>query len=308
MSHAPSGGSPRAEIAAETHEHGARAAIDETARDEIRRQPLADAAEIDPHVLRNPHERTVGVDVDARESRRGTGGATGRRVRGVHQLERPVVARALQRIEDRRVEVPGGRAVQIGGARQREQEGRADGRPSPPFVVKPAQFAVGTETAPALFESLELGERPFGQPLRRVAEQYSRIAAHRVDAVLAPVRVGACVQGHFDPVHGGGAGGDGGVNTVVGGVGRGGEGVAVGGGDGAGDRAGGGAPLGAAAGDGRGRDAGAGAHTGAAGAAAVPAWSRPVPALEPVHARDGGGRFGTSAGSTGRPCGSTYTT
>ena len=55
----------RAQVAAEVHEHTARALADELPRDEIGGVTLTDAAEVEPDVGRQPHRAHDSVEHDA---------------------------------------------------------------------------------------------------------------------------------------------------------------------------------------------------------------------------------------------------
>ena len=66
---APSGASPmHAQVAADVHTHADRTELDELARHQVGREPLADAARIEPDVERKADGALVVVDLDARRA------------------------------------------------------------------------------------------------------------------------------------------------------------------------------------------------------------------------------------------------
>ena len=100
-------------------------------------------------------------------------------------------------------------------AGKREQHGRAHFDPLARVRVQGRELAVTPEATPTLFEPLDLRERPRLETRRRVAEHHMRGASHCTRPAFGPVAVSARFgQGHFEPVHAGGAGGGGGGGGV----------------------------------------------------------------------------------------------
>ena len=169
-------------VTTEAHERGPSAAVDQPARHEVGRQALAEPTEIDAHPGRDSHTRRVDVDLDPFETAR-RGAVDGRSPRAASssdELERPVVAGALERVEDRRIEQSRRRAVQVSRTRQREQHRRAHVDPLAGARVEQRELAVGPESAPALLEPLDLRERPLrrGPRARRRARRARCCPSH----------------------------------------------------------------------------------------------------------------------------------
>src|SRR5207248_2635980 len=101
---------------------------------------------------------------------------------------------------DRRIETTVGGAGERARARERAQHGRADRCPLAGTRVKTFELTVGTETAPTLFEAVELFERPSRESGRRVAEYQMRVAAHRVGAGFAAGTVARTALGRAGAV------------------------------------------------------------------------------------------------------------
>ena len=184
-----------AHVAAEAHEHAPRAAVDQARGDEVGRETLADAAEIDANAGgKRTRARGIDVDLDPREARRAASGRTvtspsrlaGRRPR---TSGRNPPARARRESSGRTARSC---TVQIGRAGEREEHRRAHIDPRHPHAfVEMRELAVGTEAAPTLFEPFDLRERPRVESGGRVADHDVRRAPHCTRPALGPVAVGA---------------------------------------------------------------------------------------------------------------------
>src|SRR5581483_10119981 len=130
-----------AQIAAERDERAAGAAVDETLGNEICRETLADAAEIEPRPSREAHTARVEVHLDVAEAGRGVRARRGTVVG--QQLEAAVVPGALQRVEDRRIERAAGLVPQRCAPLEGEREQRRDLDHLAVVCVERGQIAVG---------------------------------------------------------------------------------------------------------------------------------------------------------------------
>ncbi len=221
-------GSRDADVAAEADARAARAAFDQSRRNEVGRETLADAAEIDADAFGHDDRAALAVDTDTRATRRRARGLGERRAARRDRAERAVVPDRLERVADGRVVTAVGDVPERQRAPDRVDEVGRRRRRRACVTRHVAQLAAGAEAAPALLELLEPVDRPLHQVGPVTADDHHLTERpHDRDALVgdglerrAPGRRRG--HGHFEPLHDGrrggrrGAGAGGGAGAAAG--------------------------------------------------------------------------------------------